>query len=201
MQQPPSWPGWQRRPWIQLLSGTTLPPSTVSLGAAAWISSLPASPASPGRAAGKQLGIEDERWIWPEIARVVREVEPEWVFLENVTGLVQGDLNTYCGSGRIGVRCGMGQPFGGRGRGAAPPRTSLHPGPPRAPTTRNGANSRRTIAVGWPARPSSGRHHALRMPNGRATIQTQRTAWSGRPSYGLRRRRRTLRAAVHARTV
>jgi DNA (cytosine-5)-methyltransferase 1 len=46
----------------------------------------------PWSAAGKQLGIEDERWIWPDIERIVREVEPEWVFLENVAGLVRGGL-------------------------------------------------------------------------------------------------------------
>lgn len=46
----------------------------------------------PWSAAGKQLGIEDERWIWPDIARIVCEVEPEWVFLENVGGLVRGGL-------------------------------------------------------------------------------------------------------------
>jgi len=46
----------------------------------------------PWSAAGKQLGIEDERWIWPDIARVIRQVGPEWVFLENVAGLVRGGL-------------------------------------------------------------------------------------------------------------
>jgi len=46
----------------------------------------------PWSAAGKRLGIEDERWIWPDIARVLREVDPEWVFLENVAGLVRGGL-------------------------------------------------------------------------------------------------------------
>lgn len=46
----------------------------------------------PWSAAGKQLGIEDERWIWPDIARIVCEVGPEWVFLENVGGLVRGGL-------------------------------------------------------------------------------------------------------------
>jgi DNA (cytosine-5)-methyltransferase 1 len=46
----------------------------------------------PWSPAGKRLGIEDERWLWPDIDRVVREVGPEWVFLENVPGLVRGGL-------------------------------------------------------------------------------------------------------------
>jgi len=44
--RPLSWRGWQRRPYIRLLSGTTLPPSTADLGVASWISSLRDSRAS-----------------------------------------------------------------------------------------------------------------------------------------------------------
>jgi|SRR5215469_14078147 len=46
----------------------------------------------PWSGAGKRLGIEDERWLWPDIARVLCEVRPEWVFLENVGGLVRGGI-------------------------------------------------------------------------------------------------------------
>ena len=46
--RPLSWRGWQTRPWIRLLSGTTLPPSTADRGVASFISSLRATPASPG---------------------------------------------------------------------------------------------------------------------------------------------------------
>jgi len=38
--QPLSWRGWKTRPWIRLLSGTTLEPSTADRGAALWISSV-----------------------------------------------------------------------------------------------------------------------------------------------------------------
>lgn len=41
----------------------------------------------PVSVAGKQLGNEDERWMWPHVLRVVRDVEPAFVFLENVRGL------------------------------------------------------------------------------------------------------------------
>ena len=34
----------------------------------------------------KAAGTVDSRWLWPEIARVIRQVEPRLVFLENVPG-------------------------------------------------------------------------------------------------------------------
>lgn len=37
--------------------------------------------------AGKRKGVEDERWLLPAIMRIVRQVEPRWLFLENVGGL------------------------------------------------------------------------------------------------------------------
>lgn len=46
VRRPRSWRGWLTRPWVTLLSGTTLPPSTADAGADAWISSLRASRAS-----------------------------------------------------------------------------------------------------------------------------------------------------------
>ncbi|HEY2592523.1 MAG TPA: DNA cytosine methyltransferase, partial [Chloroflexota bacterium] len=46
----------------------------------------------PWSPAGKRLGIADERWLWPDIHRIVCEVGPDWVFLENVPGLVHGGL-------------------------------------------------------------------------------------------------------------
>jgi hypothetical protein len=51
-QRPLSWRGWKTRPWIARLSGLTCARSTVERGAAAWISSLPASPASRSRKRG-----------------------------------------------------------------------------------------------------------------------------------------------------
>lgn len=47
-------------------------------------------PCQPWSIAGRRAGVEDERWIWPDIARVVGEVGPDYVFLENVPGLVSG---------------------------------------------------------------------------------------------------------------
>ena len=47
-QRPSSWRGWKRRPWIGLLSGMTLPPSTADLGVERWILSLPGFHVSRG---------------------------------------------------------------------------------------------------------------------------------------------------------
>lgn len=47
MLRPLSWRGWMTRPWITRLYGAICDPSTAALGAAAFISSLPAIPASP----------------------------------------------------------------------------------------------------------------------------------------------------------
>jgi len=45
-------------------------------------------PCQPFSVAGQRKGRSDERWIWPDIARILREVRPGLVFLENVPGLL-----------------------------------------------------------------------------------------------------------------
>ena len=45
-------------------------------------------PCQPFSCAGKRLGANDERHLWPEIARIIEESRPELCFFENVPGLV-----------------------------------------------------------------------------------------------------------------
>ena len=42
-------------------------------------------PCQPWSAAGKRLGAADPRHLWPEMARIVDEVRPRYVFAENVS--------------------------------------------------------------------------------------------------------------------
>jgi len=46
--------------------------------------------------AGKQKGKADPRWLWPEMLRVIREIQPAWVVGENVPGIIKLALEDIC---------------------------------------------------------------------------------------------------------
>ena len=59
-------------------------------------------PCQPVSVAGKRKGQDDDRWLWPEFGRILRELRPRYAIMENVPGLlvrgmgdVLGDLSEF----------------------------------------------------------------------------------------------------------
>jgi DNA (cytosine-5)-methyltransferase 1 len=54
-------------------------------------------PCQPHSQAGKRKASKDDRDLWPELFRVICEVRPKWIVLENVPGLLSSESGRFFG--------------------------------------------------------------------------------------------------------
>lgn len=83
------WPSVPIFPDVRKLTGEQVGPIDVICGG---------FPCQPFSQAGARRGAADERYLWPEMLRLIREIKPAWVCGENVVGIVGMELENICAS-------------------------------------------------------------------------------------------------------
>ncbi len=78
------WPDVPKWRDIKTLDTKELPPIDLVAGG---------FPCQPFSVAGKRKGKDDDRNLWPQMLRVIREVSPTWVLAENVPGIIPSYLD------------------------------------------------------------------------------------------------------------
>jgi DNA (cytosine-5)-methyltransferase 1 len=79
------WPGVPIHEDVRMLRGEDVGPVDVVCGG---------FPCQPFSSAGKRGGTSDDRWLWPEMRRLIQELRPAWVIGENVTHIDRMGLET-----------------------------------------------------------------------------------------------------------
>ncbi|AFZ66041.1 DNA cytosine methyltransferase [Deinococcus peraridilitoris] len=82
------WPNVPRFTDVRDITAATVPRPDVLCGG---------FPCQPHSSAGKRLASDDERDLWGEYARIIGELEPQWVVAENVPGLLSSEAGRFFG--------------------------------------------------------------------------------------------------------
>ncbi|MCW1842317.1 DNA cytosine methyltransferase [Prosthecomicrobium hirschii] len=122
-------------------------------------------PCQPFSSAGRRLGADDPRHLWPHVRRVLEEAEPEWVFIENVQGHLDLGFDVVAGELQgLGYRLQAGV-FSGYEVGASHERRRLFCLGRRHLADANGADLRDPIG------PAGGSEGPDRLSGGRSGRQ------------------------------
>ena len=81
------WPNVPIHGDIKTLDGTTYRGVTLLTGG---------FPCQPFSNAGKRRGKDDDRYLWPQMLRVIQEARPAWIVGENVVGIIGLALDQVC---------------------------------------------------------------------------------------------------------